>query len=173
MRDDNIDFLPIQHVPGATESVIAWILETWGDSRDDGDSDFRQRIEGRSSNPEAMVAVLDKTPVGAVTFRRYDVPGGEQRALWIDALYVSIQHRRNGIGSKLIQTAESISALSEERLYAFTGIPKIYEAKGWSFYQGDSQSVNWIVVKFSANRHQLGRPSYSLSGKRLPLLIQL
>jgi len=147
MSKEALRIVRVSELPGGAERVRTWILEEWGNTHQEEDQEIRDHILGKASNLEARVAVLGGVPVGAVAFKRHELLDEAADVLWINALYVVPQHRRTGIGTKLVANAESAAARKEEKIYAFTGIPEFYEAHGWNRHSEDKKWRNWIVFK--------------------------
>jgi GNAT superfamily N-acetyltransferase len=147
MRIDSVHVIPVSKFPNATETAMEWILKEWGPREGEGEEEFRSCVNGETGHPEAIVAVLSGEPVGTVAFRRHDLLQEESNVLWVNALYVLPEMRRNRIGATLIQHAEQVAAQTDETLYAFTDIPEFYEALDWVRYYEDKKFKNWIVLK--------------------------
>jgi len=82
--------------------------------------------------PTPIIASLDGQLVGGLVFTRFLSPITQQQAIWINALFIKPEHRRQGISSRLIQHAEQlIQVMNEPELLVFAQIPALYSRLGW------------------------------------------
>jgi len=82
--------------------------------------------------PMPIIASLDGQLVGGLVFSRFLSPITQQQAIWINALFIKPENRRQGISSRLIQHAEQlIQAMNEPELLVFAQIPALYSKLGW------------------------------------------
>ncbi|MEQ8955581.1 MAG: GNAT family N-acetyltransferase, partial [Gammaproteobacteria bacterium] len=81
------------------------------------------------------IAALDGISiVGGLAYTSALVPGTGRLGLWINAVMVIPQYRRQGIATELIRHALAKAALTtHNRLYVFTDRPELY--KGWKLLQ--------------------------------------
>jgi len=114
--------------PPHSACVLSWLRSTWGD---DGD-EFAATISPVEDRPGALIALAGDTPIGVLAFKRYRTPLQMKPELWINALYVLPDHRRLGIGRRLVQSAtESSIPKFADQLFVYTDIPSLYEGLGW------------------------------------------
>lgn len=90
--------------------------------------------------PSPILAVEGEELLGGLAFTRYKTPDETHIGLWVNALFVKVEHRSKGIGSKLIGAAEKAALrINEKELFARTDIPEIYQKMGWVIVNKDSQ----------------------------------
>ena len=77
--------------------------------------------------PLPLLAFSHDKLIGGLAFTRFPAPKTGTQALWINALYVKIEHRNQRVSSKLIQHAERVAIMNDETvLYVYTHIPALY-----------------------------------------------
>lgn len=82
--------------------------------------------------PFPLLAVDDGTVIGGLAFARFKSPIGNQAGIWINGLIVKPDYRLHGIGSRLIQAAETTLKMQGfNSLFVLTDIPSLYEKLGW------------------------------------------
>ena len=116
-----IDIVSSSTAPIHLKPLSKWVIAEWGE------------IEPVENVPPPLLAIEGQELRGGVMFSRFHKPDGEGLGLWINALFVAPEHRRQGIGSRLVRAAESEAARAGEReLFALTDIPTLYQKLGWT-----------------------------------------
>ncbi len=86
----------------------------------------------QSNVPPVIVAVLDGVVVGALAYSLFKEPKKKEKVVWVNAVFVSPEHRNKGIASTLIDTSvEQLEGYMQSNLYAYTHIPELYSGLGW------------------------------------------
>jgi GNAT superfamily N-acetyltransferase len=82
--------------------------------------------------PPPLLAITGPELVGGLAFTCFPEPANGKDALWINAVIVAPGHRRNGIASRLVRTAE-IEAVraGHSELFVRTDIPELYTKLDW------------------------------------------
>ena len=107
-----------------------WLLEEWGE------------VETFDNVPPPLLAIEGRELLGGLMFSTFHKPGREEQGLWINALFVAPEHRRQGIASQLIRAAETEAVRTgEQELFALTDIPKLYENLGWRCVETSSDGT--------------------------------
>ena len=82
--------------------------------------------------PTPLVAVDDQQFVGGLAFTSANKPDSREIGVWINVLLVEDNYQHQGIGSQLVQAAQTQAVeLGLSELYVFTEIPSLYEKQGW------------------------------------------
>jgi GNAT superfamily N-acetyltransferase len=100
-----------------------------------------QRSDGRL--PLSLIAIQNEELLGMVSLVFDDLPGYEHLNPWLASLLVLPEHRKKGVGSRLVREAE--------RLFLCNGIPRAYlftEFAGEFF-----EKLGWIVVEPGTCNH--------------------
>ena len=84
--------------------------------------------------PNPLVALtLSNALAGGLAFIAAKSPLKDGLAIWINAVLVEPEYRREGVGSQLIEAAQqAASRAGEPFLYALTEVPELYSKLGWS-----------------------------------------
>jgi GNAT superfamily N-acetyltransferase len=106
--------------------------------------------EIQPSGKEAPRPVVALTSTGALAgglaFANARAPISEESAIWVNAVLVTPEYRRQGLGSQLIRAAEASAVqLGVSRLYALTELPILYSKLNWSILS--SQGVDFIMSR--------------------------
>jgi GNAT superfamily N-acetyltransferase len=83
--------------------------------------------------PSTFLAVVGEEPVGSISLIQYFSPHAPER-VWVTNLFVLPSFRQQGLGSKLLRSAESF-ALQQgiQQLYLYTSVTNdFYEQRGWA-----------------------------------------
>jgi GNAT superfamily N-acetyltransferase len=136
-NDEETSIVELSDCPEFIPTVIRWIRQEWPDSRDNRAIEERLCGSGkRNALPMALVAVYGGVPIGFVSVTLYEKGIEEGRPHWIDGLYVEPAYRGQGLASRLLEKAESMSAhLGITELFALTEIPGLYHKCGWRTVQ--------------------------------------
>jgi GNAT superfamily N-acetyltransferase len=89
--------------------------------------------------PKPLVAVTSSNVLagGLAFIAARSSPSGEP-AIWINAVLVAPEYRRQGVGSRLIQEAQEVARRAGvPRLYALTELPELYSKLNWSILSND------------------------------------
>lgn len=98
-------------------------------------SDFRlcDAYTKDANLPPVLVAVMNDVVIGGLAYSRFKEPHRSGEVIWINAVFVSAEHRSKGIASRLINAGVSqVLTSSQDYLYAYTNIPTLYHSLGWS-----------------------------------------
>jgi GNAT superfamily N-acetyltransferase len=100
---------------------------------------FETKMRGISiPNP---ILVLDQNAViGGASFTGYKAPDTSENVIWLNALFVDPEYRKQGIATSVI---EYLGQFTQAR-YALTDIPELYIKCGWTII---STTENGTVVK--------------------------
>lgn len=119
--------------------VAAWIYNQWWTHTPEANvntvADLLRGHQVHDEIPFTLVASSENHPVGTATLLPHDV-GTEQwpgLSPWLAAVYVMPEHRRRGIGSRLVNAAVAkAAALGVETLYLLTTEREAFYARlGW------------------------------------------
>lgn len=105
-------------------------------------SDYK--VEHDNSLPQPIAAIVDEEVVGGLAYTRYAEPNSEKVVVWVNAVYVSEEWRRRGLAHKLIWLGRQ-QVKGQEKLYALTDIPNLYESLGW-IREGSGDQLENVVV---------------------------
>jgi GNAT superfamily N-acetyltransferase len=89
--------------------------------------------------PTPLVALTSSNALaGGLAFVAAKSPLSDEPALWINAVLVAPEYRRQGVGSRLIQAAHEVARRAGvPRLYALTELPDLYSKLNWSIVSND------------------------------------
>jgi GNAT superfamily N-acetyltransferase len=106
---------------------------------------------GTRQVPTTVVALSGRTLLGSASLIAHDMDTRLDLSPWLASVYVAPPHRRQGIGSALVQRIiQEAAALRLERMYLFTpDKEQFYTRLGWSVidqttYRGYAQVVMTI-----------------------------
>ncbi|WP_167494628.1 MULTISPECIES: GNAT family N-acetyltransferase [Vibrio] len=106
--------------------LYSLFLNEWGEV-----DPFAHEKEGLSI-PTPVLALDSQNLVGGIAFTRFAEPGTESLGVWINALLVKPQYRRQGISQRLIREAQQlVKREGVDTLYVYTHLPSLYEPLGW------------------------------------------
>jgi GNAT superfamily N-acetyltransferase len=89
------------------------------------------------------VVVLDReTVIGGASFTSYVGPDTHKTEIWLNALFIDPQFRKQGIASRVIKFLHPLP----HALYALTDVPNLYTQCGWSILESDGHGT---IVKYS------------------------
>lgn len=96
--------------------------------------------------PPVLVAVMNDVVMGGLAYSRFKEPHHGDEVIWINAVFVGAQHRGKGIASQLINAGVSqMLESSQDYLYAYTNIPKLYQSLGWSEVDVESEPDHKVM----------------------------
>lgn len=100
--------------------------------------------------PKPLVALTSSNALaGGLAFISATSPLGDGLAVWINAVLVAPEYRRQGVGTRLIEAAqEAAGRLRVRRLYALTELPDLYTRLNWSIFSNDGAD---FVMTWSAD----------------------
>jgi GNAT superfamily N-acetyltransferase len=89
--------------------------------------------------PKPLVALTSASALaGGLAFIAAKSPLSDELAVWINAVLVAPEYRRQGVGSRLIKAAqEAARRAGVLRLYALTELPDLYSRLHWSILSND------------------------------------
>jgi len=103
-----------------------WLLAEWDDL-----DPFEDPSEPPTL-PAPLLAIDGSELVGGLMFSRFREPESDQPGLWINAVLVRPDRRRQGIASALIRSAQAEAAeWQHARIFALTDLPALYLKLGW------------------------------------------
>ena len=125
-----IDIVSSSTAPIHLKPLSKWVISEWGE------------VESAENVPPPLLAIDGQELRGGLMFSRFRNPDGEGVGLWVNALFVAPEHRREGIGSRLVRAAESEAVRAGERaLFALTDVPTLYEKLGWQCVKASSEGT--------------------------------
>jgi len=124
--------------PQYLSTVAGWGFTEWGHHNptrtvQDYEADFRNLLN-RDTIPLTVIGLWDGIPAGMASIFVQDMDLHPELTPWLAAVYVSVDHRKRGIGSKLVGAIQEIAAhLRIARLYLWTpGKEHFYSRLGWT-----------------------------------------
>jgi GNAT superfamily N-acetyltransferase len=89
--------------------------------------------------PKPLVALTRSNALaGGLAFIAAKSPLSDGFPIWINAVLVVPEYRRQGVGSRLIQAAQEVARRAGvPRLYALTELPDLYSKLNWSILSND------------------------------------
>lgn len=116
-----------------------------------------QRNDG--TLPLSLVAMQNEELVGVVSLIFDDLPGYEHLNPWLASLLVLPEHRKKGVGVRLVREVEQRLLLNGiPRAYVFTESARtFFEKLGWIFAESGTCNHHPIVIlkkEFSSNNRQ-------------------
>lgn len=102
--------------------------------------DVKRSIESRANTgriPLGVVALDGGRVIGTGCLKAHDMDTRNELTPWLAGIYVELEQRRKGIGSKLVITLEGIAKnLGTQRLYLYTPQSAgFYTRLGWAEYE--------------------------------------
>jgi len=124
--------------PQFLPTVANWVYTEWGHHAPDltvhdYEATFRNHLV-RDAIPLTVIALWDELPAGTASIFVQDMSIHPELSPWLAAVYVPVDHREKGIGSKLVAAIEDIArSLRLGRLYLWTPDKEhFYSQLGWS-----------------------------------------
>lgn len=94
---------------------------------------------------------MNDVVMGGLAYSRFKEPHHGDEVIWINAVFVSAEHRGKGIASQLITAGVSqLLESSQDYLYAYTNVPTLYQSLGWAEVDIESEpdhKVMYISLK--------------------------
>ncbi|MYA31672.1 MAG: GNAT family N-acetyltransferase [Gammaproteobacteria bacterium] len=119
--------------PNLLPELLALFEEQWGH--------LESPLVGELVPPPLLALNERDELVGGLSFTRAPAPHDESTVVWINAVMVVAEYRRQGLATKLVNRAsEMAKELGVEVLYVLTDIPALYKALGWMEVQADGAS---------------------------------
>jgi GNAT superfamily N-acetyltransferase len=89
---------------------------------------------GRTQIPTTFVALSGKTLIGSASLIAQDMDTRMDLSPWLASVYVAPEHRRQGVGTALVQrVAQEAASLQVVEIYLFTpDKEQFYARRGWS-----------------------------------------
>ena len=93
--------------------------------------------------PTPIIAVDDQQLLlGGLSFTTFHRPESARIGVWISALLVAPTHRKKGIASQLIRSAEhETNRLNLSELFVLTDLPILYQRLGWTIVGTDRDNT--------------------------------
>lgn len=129
--------VPLAEHPEFHEAVVQWLHSEWSVDA----SEIETFLPPSSDRPGALVATAGDQPIGALAFKRHQSRFQSSAELWINAVYVHPDHRRQGVGGQLVRAAMDVCrSQCVVQVFAFTDVPGLYSTCGWQrlFLSADS-----------------------------------
>ncbi len=127
--------------PEALATVARWAHaerghQNAGHSIQEVEQFFRRRMN-RDEPPITVVAVDNAEVVGMATLKVKELEHYPQYEFWLGSVYVSEDHRRKGIGAKLVErVAEIAEGLGLGEIYLHTSLnEEWYQKLGWQVFE--------------------------------------
>jgi GNAT superfamily N-acetyltransferase len=144
--------------PQFVPTVVQWIETEW--PREMGEQTVEDRLCGNREPgklPQALVGLWGAMPVGVVSLVYYEQGALVGRPYWIDAVYVTPDHRGQGWARELLREAEPLAvSMGIDRLFALTEFPDLYLQSGWEVAEAVPDTPGDVIV------------TRSLTGSRIP-----
>jgi GNAT superfamily N-acetyltransferase len=105
-------------------------------------------------NPLAALTSFNAL-AGGLVFVAAKSPIDDELAVWINAVLVAPEYRRQGVGSRLIGAAQqAASSAGVQRLFALTEVPRLYSKLSWSILSNNGADfvMTWDGGGVSAPR---------------------
>jgi len=139
--------------------IARWHFAEWGHldpsaTLEGWTAGLRQRTR-RDQIPTAYVALDENELLGSVTLVEHDMLTRPDLSPWLAGVYVTPEHRHQGVGSALMRHAAHQSAqMGVKRLYLYTHAACAFYANlGWRFLAKDEyegQPVTIMIMEIAA-----------------------
>lgn len=131
------------------DSTYLTKLYQWFDSEWD-DVEPSSSTKNGKFIPNPIVVLKDGELVGGLIFSRFISPLTQLQAVWINAVFIKPEHRKQGISSQLINHAEQVvTKMSEAELFVLTHIPALYSNLNWKIIETSDED---FILKSSLVR---------------------
>ena len=117
--------------------LAEWFDEEWGHQNPQSSlQSIQQELVGylhKDQIPLAIVCLQDSLPVASASLRIREMESHPQYMHWLGGVYVHPDHRRQGVGSRLVEfTTAEAQRLKVEELYLYTRTQvNFYARLGW------------------------------------------
>jgi len=103
--------------------------------------------------PLPVVAVDERMSLlGGLIFGSFAKPNSPEIGVWVNAVLISPPHRKKGIASQLLQSAEvEAKRLAIGELFVLSEYPGLYQKLGWQPVRLDSPRNETILTKSLAS----------------------
>ncbi|MGF1878360.1 GNAT family N-acetyltransferase [Photobacterium frigidiphilum] len=119
----------IQEVESDSQHLVT--LYQWFESEWDDVEPLTSTKDGKVI-PSPIIALKDGELVGGLVFTRFLSPMTNEQAVWINAVFIKPENRKQGISSQLINRAEKlVESIGESELLVFAQIPELYSKLTW------------------------------------------
>ncbi|MFW5998870.1 MAG: GNAT family N-acetyltransferase [bacterium] len=122
--------------PEYLHTVNNWTYEEWGHlspkTKEERLNDLKGRLN-KNMIPLTFIALKGDKPVGTASIFKYDMETHKHLSPWLAAVFVDPEHRREGIGSRLVKRIlKKADNLGYKTLYLFTpDMMNFYRQLGW------------------------------------------
>ncbi len=104
------------------------------------------KVELSSELPPAIIVLFDDKVIGGLCYTLYEKPGGTEKVIWFNGLYVAKPYRRQGIASKLIMLGTQQAVPSQQtKMYCYTDIPALYHSLGWKIEDAEAEPNHSVM----------------------------
>lgn len=139
-----ISILTSKSVPSEVLSQLReWFVSEWGEV------DPFEGTHPEITIPSPIVAVDEQTSLlGGLSFTSAVNPHNTDIGIWINMVLISPSHRKKGIASRLVQSAEvEAKQFGVRNLFVLAEYPDLYHKLGWQFVGMDSAEKETILKK--------------------------
>lgn len=122
-------------------------LQSWNEVEWGKDA-FKTILKTDIIIPTPVVAVDDNKLLGGITFISGKIPNSTKFGTWINTVIVSPAHRRKGIASKLIISAQvTAQRVGVSEIFVLTELPALYRQLGWENVVYENSDNDFILKK--------------------------
>jgi predicted N-acetyltransferase YhbS len=132
--------------------LAGWFQDEWGymspgSSVSDVEDSLRQHLH-RDELPLALVALNGAAVIGSASLRPFDMKTRKNLSNWLSSVYVPLEQRGRGIGSKLVRAVEAeASRLGIVTLHLYTPDKESFYARlGWSRIETTEYGQEQVVI---------------------------
>jgi predicted N-acetyltransferase YhbS len=161
MSEAKVEIAYLSDHPELIAILAAWFQDEWGymspgSSIEDVKGGLRQQLH-LDELPLALVALSGAELVGSASLRPFDLKTRKDLSPWLSSVYVPLEHRDKGIGSKLVQAAEAKAArLGIKTLHLYTPDKESFYARlGWSTLEWTEYGREQVVIMKKRLSHSL------------------
>ena len=122
--------------PEHIHTVNDWTYSEWSHLYNKTKADWLQELKARLNKnkiPLTFIALREDKPVGTASIYKYDMSTHKHLSPWLAAVYVAPEHRREGIGTRLVQRVlKKAQNMGYTTLYLYTpDMMDFYKQLGW------------------------------------------